>query len=265
MTILNKDSQLTESTKSKIVVQILAIVGFITLIGAGIMFAVYSARFTPSIIGTFESGTAYIHGTFFKNTKQTNLTIVPQQTKLPFKKKSDNNIKNYSTTKNTRNLSVKKSTKNVQWHAGKETGSKLYPLGTHTITAPKYYGLPDLVTTIMSVGYLNGTSTSSFIKTLVIPAHMQVAVKFRVVNQGTNITGPWNLEIHIPTELNFIYSPKTIKSLLPGQPEDFIVHFTNAIAGANKKITIIADPKNLIKELKENNNSSSVSVTILGN
>ncbi len=284
MTIFNNnlkpDVQPSKSIISQAVMRGLAIVGFITLVVAGIMFAIYVARFTPSVVGTLESGTAYITNIVFQKTKQNELTIVPQHTTLPFSKnnskKSGETINQpvHYKTQTVRSLTVKKSTQkqhysratqNRRWRTSKETTNQLYPAGKTKATTPKYYGLPDLITTITAVGYLTGTSTSSFVSSNTIPPHKQVAVKFRVMNQGTNITGPWNLEIHIPTELNFIYAPKIIKSLLPGQPEDFMVHFTNAISGTNKKITIIADPKNLIKESKENNNSASVSVTILGN
>ncbi len=255
----------------------LAIVGFITLVIAGVLLAVYMARFIPSITGALESGTAYMSAILSPRQNQSNLTVIPQTT-LPFSKNIGGALGQPATStvqKTTHTITKKTSPekhishtrKHTRWYAtGKKTTYQIYPRGKQsTTTAPKYYGLPDLATTITAVGYLTGTSTSSFVVSNTIPAHTQVAVKFKIMNQGTNVSGPWNLEIHIPTELNSTYPSKTIKSLLPGQPEDFMVHFTNAIAGANKKIIVIADPKNKIKESNEKNNSASVSITVLGN
>ena len=258
----------------------LAIVGFSTLVVAGIAIAVYMARFTPFVIGTFESGTAYMSAILSPHPSQSNLTVVPQ-TSLPFGKETGGNTGGITrqlatstkqktahiTEKETVSKKISHAHRNTQWHTtGKKTTYQIYPNGKQSVaTVTKQYGLPDLATTIITVGYLTSSSTSSFVVGNIIPAHKQVAVKFRVMNQGTNITGPWNLEIHIPTELDSTYQSKTIESLVPGQPEDFMVHFTNATPGANKKITVVADPKNQVRESNEKNNSASVGITILGN
>ncbi len=256
--------QITSNT-SQIALKSLAVIGFIALIIAGILLAIYTARFMPSITGAFESGTAYMSGILLPQPQKNKLTVIPQTTVS-----SDNAVA--TSTKKLSTKTVNKPTianntnKPISWRAEKKITNQLYPTGGQTVaTTTSYYGLPDLATTITAVGYLTGTSTDNFIASNTIPAHAQVAVKFRVINQGTNVTGRWSLEIHIPTELNSIYQSKMIQSLLPGQPEDFIVHFTNAIAGTNKKITVTVDPKNQIKESNKKNNSATVGITILGN
>ncbi|HEC94155.1 MAG TPA: hypothetical protein ENI56_02165 [Candidatus Kaiserbacteria bacterium] len=274
------DQQQGEFIISQPILKSLAIVGFSALVIAGIALAIYMARFAPFVIGTFESGTAYMSAILTPQPSQSNLTVVPQTT-LPFGKKTGGNTgevigqlatstkqkTSHTTGKKTASKKISQVHRNAQWHTtGKKTTYQIYPHGKQgATTVPKYYGLPDLATTITAVGYLTSSSTNSFVVSNTIPAHAQVAVKFRITNQGTNVTGPWNLEIHIPTELNSIYQSKTIKSLVPGQPEDFMVHFTNAIAGTNEKIIVVADPKNQVKESNEKNNSASVGITILKN
>lgn len=279
MTYFNKDTQSVlsqkqtiNSTVSQTAIKSLAVIGLITLIMAGIMLAVYMVRFVPSVIGGFESSTVYLSGIISSNTTRNNLTVVPQTT-IPFSKEAPK--KGSSLFATSTNENKIKSTKPIQdkhvsnhtWAGkGKKITTQLYGVnGNSAKPTSKYYGLPDLVTTITSVGYIVSTSTNTFVKSTIIPPHKQVEVKFRIMNKGTNVTGPWSFEIHLPTEVNSIYPSKIIKSLAPGQPEDFIVHFTNAQVGVNRKIEIVADPNVKVKELHKKNNIASVNITILKN
>ncbi len=270
--IMKINNEISKPVISQNILYVFSTIGFVVVIIGGILLAVYTSRFIPSVFTSFETATVYMSNIISHKTPN-KLVIVPQDIRINFGNTASSTVATTTKTaqkndtSDTKKATATKTNKihKTSWSANNTISNQIYSNGAkNKKIIQHYYGLPDLAVTMTAYGYLNGTSTSSFVASAVIPAHMQVAVKFRVTNKGTNVTGPWHLTIHIPTEINSVYLSGTLQSLLPGQPEDFIVHFTRAIPGANKKITVNVDPDNTIKESDENNNTFSINVTVLG-
>lgn len=251
----------------------LAVVGFITLIIAGILLAIYTSRFVPTAINKLDSATVSLSHIFIPARTKSTLSVVPNiSTKVPTNALSTGTV---TATKTAVPISKKRKATQPE----KQTHIKRRPLvtptagkrTTHTYaigdaaSTPILHGLPDLTTHITAVGYLTSTSTNSFLATSTIPAHSRVAVKFTITNIGTNVTGPWNFSASIPTQINYIFNSPTETSLNPSDHIDYVLAFDQANAGSNQTISITANPKHSIVESNWKNNSASASVTVLGN
>ncbi len=239
-------------------VNILAIVGFVSLVSIGIYFAFYTSQFMPKIVKNMEYASVSLSNVLLQK-KQNSLIVVPQP-KTSFVKKSQ--IKNTNLEKITKvKQPVTQPKRKINTtHAGKQT------LGTYTIqsTTTPLYGLPDLTTKILETGYMTSTSTNSFVATTTIPYGSRVAIKFSVTNDGTNLTGLWTFRASIPTESSYIFNSPKQQSLNPGDHISYILGFDQGIPGTNQMISITADADKSITESNETNNSASANVKILG-
>ncbi|MFA5744676.1 MAG: hypothetical protein WC887_00430 [Candidatus Paceibacterota bacterium] len=229
----------------------LAIVGFIVLVAGGLWLAVYSTRFVPAVVNGTGAAAVYLVSFF---TPESNLSVVPTplSTTLFFGEASST----ISMTATSTPEKIAASSTPIQW----------VPKAPVTISnnpapaVPNYYGSPDLSVIIEGIGYMNG---DILISTTTIPARAQIGVKFRVTNIGTNVSGPWAMNIAIPTGGASASQTFTQESLVPSQPSEYIVRFDNVASGADRQIVITLDPNHQLKELRTDNNSISAKVTIL--
>jgi len=234
----------------------LAAVGFVALVVAGMWLAVYSARFVPTVVNGTGSAAVYLGSLLIPN--KPSLSVVPTptaSTTISFGEASS------TVSSTSTNLQKKTSTPSSKqnWTPGAPI---VISNGTNNPSVSNYYGLPDLAVTIESVGYMSG---DTIIATTTIPNSTQkIGVKFLVTNVGTNISGQWTMNISIPSGGNPVSQTFTQESLSPGQPSEYVVHFTNIYPGANHLITIAIDPDHKIKESATDNNTASSYVTILG-
>ena len=134
---------------------------------------------------------------------------------------------------------------------------------THTY-APSYnyYGLPDLAISYEATGIID-PATHQFVQTSYAGANDLVAVKFRVANIGTNVTGPWMLRMNMPSRTT-PYDDVTEQSIRPGDAIDFVASFDTPTAQGVNTAYITADPLNVISELSEGNNQIAVPINIAG-
>lgn len=260
----------------------LAIVGFITLIVAGIWLAVYAARFVPASVDGFNAAAVSL-SQIFTPTKQPNtLAIVPNATSTAFShvpKTSPATSTSAGSAKSTQHKITKPTNTKYKKYARHYVAPKVGKRTTHTYSigngmpkVPKLYGLPDLATHIIAVGYLTSTSTNSFIATTTIPAGTHTAIKFTITNIGTNKTGAWTFTAHIPTNVSYIFNSPIQKPLYPQDyikqdhiiKIEYVLGFTQATPGSDQTISITANPKHTVAESNFKNNSATTSVTILG-
>lgn len=249
----------------------LAVIGFISLVVAGMWLAVYSTRFVPTIVNRVGATAVYLGtiagrvgaatvflGSVFNRAPNPGISTIPASvasTTIFFG--------NVATTSSPSIPVVTPAptipTKTV---AGTETDN-VYQIGGAT-SSPSLYGLPDLVVQINAVGYLATTSANSFIATSTVPAGSRPAVSFTIKNIGTNVAGPWRFSASIPTQTAYIYQSQLQQSLNPGDSIDYTLGFDQANKGANKTISITANFDHAVGESNTNNNSASATVTILG-
>ncbi len=238
----------------------LAVVGCITLVALGIWLAVYSVRYIPTLTSTIDRlGAAAVSLTqVFTPFSKSTLSVIPVgSTTIPFGT-GTSTLSTTSTTPNTSTASTK-----INWTPGtpiaitnNETTSPSVPV------TPHYSGLPNLAVKITTVGYK--AADGNIIATTTIPANTQIAVKFKVTNIGTNVSGLWAMNIAIPSDGMLGQQSFTIESLAPTQPREFIASFGNITPGSNRTIVITVDPNHQLIESSIANNVATTSVTVLG-
>lgn len=243
-------------------VNTLAVVGFVALVFIGMALAVYAARYVPKAVGRIGSAAVGL-SQVFSPAATSSLQVVDQPTTVPF----DDNASATTTT------SVIATTTTVATVPA--TPVKTYPKPTYTtvpvtVTVPAggytgpLFGLPNLVTTITAVGYLD--NNDKFVSTKSIPADEQLAVKFTVTNVGTNTTGSWKLHAHFPTksDSSFDYNSTTLRSLAPKDHIDFTLHLDSGDSrvDSDQEITIDADSDRDVAESNENDNDASISFSV---
>lgn len=233
----------------------LAVVGFVALVTFGMWLAVYSTRYVPLVTTRIGSAAVYL-GSVFTPAEGPSLSVAPTaSTTIPFGEASST----ISTSVSSAN--EPKETPVTNWTPGTPV---TVTNGTATTPAtPTYYGSSDLKVVIEDVGY--STVDGVIVATTTVPAHTRGAVKFRVTNVGTNVSGPWTLKITMPSGG---ISEQTFSqpSLVPSQPSEYIAYFVDVIPGASRIAIITIDPNHQLTELStENNTATSTSITFLGN
>lgn len=246
----------TTSTDSRrAAVNGLAIVGFIVLVIIGMALAVYAARMVPSALSRVGSAAVYLSSQIFPAEEgDTDLVVVPSEETVPF---GDDAL-------------VATSTEVTATPTQPTTGSTPVRPGTPTtVVVPvqvpastNYYGLPDLVVENVITGYLNTSSTDSFRASDEVPDGKRGAVKFTVINRGTNVSDRFEFEVKVPTTRSYTYNSKSQQALRPGERIEYVLGFDQAKEGTNRTITIDVDPDDDINESNENNNTRSVRIDI---
>ncbi|MDO8407709.1 MAG: CARDB domain-containing protein [bacterium] len=224
----------------------LAVVGFVALVGLGLVLAVYSARYVPGIASRLGLAPA----------PASLLDVVPTaSTTLPFDEDASTAIETSAPEIVAPPVTKPKP---IAAGPGHESNTSYVTNGPVAL-----YGLPDLTVVIEGVGYGVATDFGGFIASPVIPHSAMGAVKFRIVNIGTNATGPWTFSASLPT------NPVTIRAfpmpvpLNPGDSVEFVLDFTQLSSG-NQMVSVSADPGHQVFESNENNNSAAVPLVILG-
>lgn len=247
-----------ESQGTRAAVYGLAVVGFLALVFIGIMLAIYAARYVPEAITKLAS--------FGKG--DSGLSVVPTTT-LPFA----------TSTPATTTPAVATTTKPVATTTPAKTGGAAPVTGYKTVitsyptpgsvqipsnSAQNLSGLPNLTTTVIAVGYLD--KNQDFVADKTVDSGDELAVKFRVTNTGTNVTGVWSLQVLMPTKNNdeFEYDSDPQHSLNPGAYNDYIVSLNKnqARVNDNDRITITADQEDKISESSERDNTAIASVSV---
>ena len=241
----------------------LAVVGFIALIGSGMWLAVYSTRYVPSVVGRIGTAAVYL-GSVFTPAPDTSLSVVPaaSSTIISFGNEA-NATSTVSVPPVEAALPQTQSGVASAPTAGKQT-SDTYQLGNASPATTVLSGLPDLMVKITKIGYLATTSADSFIASSTVPTGSRPAVSFTIKNIGTNATGAWTFSASIPTQTAYTYTSQPQQSLKPGESIDYTMGFDQATAGANKAISITANPSHSVTESTLNNNTASTTITVLG-
>ncbi len=246
----------------------LAIVGFIALVVAGIWLAIYAARFVPTVTESAAQAAVSLSRFFTPSAKESgSLTVIPpsSSTTTPVLSTLAQGTSTSPTTSHTQKKvsgSSSSHPRSIAWKPGKQ---KFIGGATTTPSSPHYYGFPNLAVAISAIGYKTGTATSTFVATTTIPAHTSVVLKFKVVNDGTNVSGPWSLNIHVSPPQGSPAVDQTftsLASLAPTEPSEFIAHLTNLTAGKNL-ITVTLDPNHQLAQSTTRDDIVSTTITVL--
>lgn len=244
------------TTSRRAAVNGLAIIGFIVLIILGMALAVYAASFVPKAVSKIGGAAVYLSSVFTGDTDApSTLEVVTPGTTVPFGDATSTLVVvgSDATTTVTTTTSVPQAPV-----AGTPVITRV-EVGT---TPAQLYGLPDLAVENVTTGYLTSSNTNTFRSSNRVPDGERGAVKFTVVNRGTNASGRFDFEAELPTSRSFTYNSSAQRSLLPGERIDYILGFDQARSGDDREITITVDPDRDISESSESNNDRSVTVDI---
>ena len=236
------------------VVHTLAVVGFIALIGSGMALAVYSTRYVPDVVTRLGGAAGYL-GSVFTPAEPSSLSVVPTA--------SSTIISFGETPVPTTTTTVTPTESKSAPTAGERTNQTIQISGA--TTPSPLNGLPDLVTTIDSVGYLTTTSASaeSFVASSTVPSGAAPAFHFTIKNIGTNSTGAWRWSASIPTSSAYLQESQPQMSLKPGESIEYWLGFDHAAANKGlQTISVTANFDKAIKESNSDNNTVSANVTI---
>jgi hypothetical protein len=245
-------------------VNALAVVGFLALVFLGIMLAIYAARYIPEVISGLGSDS--------DSDTAAGIEAVPAT--IPFNETPATPAP-VATTSPT--PAVTPAPAPVYQHPA-ATAPKPAPIvGYQTITTPyptpgsvriptnpTLFGLPNLVTTIVAVGYVDSHGT--FFADNSIDTSDRLAVKFRVTNTGTNKAEDWKVRVTLPTESDrsFDFNSRTQDDLLPNGYVDFVAHLDpgDARDEDNQDITVEADYENDVRETNESDNDARAEIDV---
>lgn len=233
----------------------LAVVGFIVLVILGMALAVYAARFVPVTINRIGAAAVYLSSEIFPAGDEADLEVVPPET-VPFGDDTASSTPATSTPATPDTTVV--------------TGTGTTQAGTPTTTvipvqvpaSVNYYGLPDLAIENVRTGYLTAANTDTFRAADEVPDGKRGAVKFTIVNNGTNVSDRFEFEAKLPTTRTYTYTSKAQKGLRPTERIEYTLGFDQAKEGNNRTITIEVDQDDDIDESNERNNSRSVTIDI---
>ncbi|MEN9649338.1 MAG: hypothetical protein RL094_305 [Candidatus Parcubacteria bacterium] len=114
---------------------------------------------------------------------------------------------------------------------------------------------PDLAIRNIQSGILSG---GQFYPTTNLQNSNRVAIRFEVVNNGNNATGPWYFRGELADSPTRIYNSNAEISIPGNSSVIYVVEFDNIRAG-NNSVTMWLDPSNYLVESNEGNNTASVS------
>ena len=241
-----------DTSNRRAMVHILAVVGFVALVGAGMWLAVYSTRYVPGVVNRVGVAAVYLGSVF--NRTPASLSVVPTASSTFI------SFGSASSTISTSVTAVRPKT--VPTTAGTPTSGVYQISGTPATTALS--GLPDLSVSIDAIGYLATSSADSFVVSSTVPSGSRPAVRFTIKNIGTNVSGSWRFSASIPTQTAYIYQSDPQQSLAPGDSIDYTLGFDQANNGAGQTISITANFDHAVIESNMDNNSASAQITILG-
>ncbi|MDD5050530.1 MAG: CARDB domain-containing protein [Candidatus Pacebacteria bacterium] len=122
----------------------------------------------------------------------------------------------------------------------------------------------DLVLHILATGVID-RNTNVFVTRPSIDASERAAVRFEVINNGGQASGPWTFSMLMPvTAGKDVYASPIERSLTPGDRMEITVGFDNIRSG-RQPVTISVDEGGLVSESRKDNNASTVYFSVTGN
>lgn len=132
------------------------------------------------------------------------------------------------------------------------------------VPAPRpefFYGFADLKVNILEVGTIN-KFTGVFTATTNITTSDRVAVRFEVVNAGTNVSGNWRFNASLPIEPTYLYPAGPQPQLFPGDKIIYTLGFDGIQNRSVSQFSVIVDPDNQVLESNELNNTAITNISV---
>ena len=216
----------------------IAVVGFIILVLAGMLLAVYASRYVPQLLGNLTSAVYVSTG------KPTNATTSPTPTVLP-------------------SAPTPAATTSDTGTGEKPTGGPSFvptptktPSYTYTYpTGPRLYGYPDLSLQNVRVGYFSG---GTVVADDHVPSGRDMGITFTVRNGGTNVVSDYLVRVRIEGQQDAIARGGL---LYPNGYQNFTLRATDNERG-NIRVSIEVDYPDAITETSESNNDYATDIDV---
>lgn len=246
----------------QMVVNALAIAGFIAIIGGSMWLAIYSTRFVPSVVGRIGGAAVYL-GSVFTPSPDASLVVIPETpTTISFGEEASSTLSTSASSAVTEVTPTPAAPKQATPTAGTRT-TTTYQIDGATTTTNVTTGLPDLMVKINAIGYLATSSAESFVASSTVPTGKPTAIHFTIKNIGTNVTGPWRWSASIPTQSAYTQESQPQQSLAPGDSIEYWLGFDYYSANKGlQTISVTANFDKTVKESNDGNNAASAKVTI---
>ena len=228
----------------------LAIVGFVALIIIGIIATIYAASFIPKLLtGGSQSGGA---AAYLSTLNDTPANDAPPAT-----------VTATTTTVSTSPLTPTEPATAPVTNTVTNTVYRNVYVPTPVAVTPTYSGLADLTITTIDKGYLTSSNIGSFVSSNTVPAGYNGAVKYRITNIGSNVSGSYRVDIRVDAPGGTDNESVTGGSLTPGRSVEGVGSF-DTTSGGTATIRLSVDAGNNISESNENNNTDVTTISVNG-
>lgn len=238
----------------------LAVIGFIALVGVGIILAIYAARYVPVAIS--ELGNPWGHG-------GASLSVVPDTIPFPDTPVATSTGAVVATSTPATTTPAVVTTPTYTHTASTFVGYRAittpYPTpGSTQIPVPTTYtGLANLTVAITAVGYTD--DDGHFVQDTSITNDNDLVVKILVTNNGTNKTGEWRIHTVIPASTDSTFEhEETEPSLEPKGilPLTLTLSRGHPRIGNDEEIHVEVDSDNDVTESNENDNEAETTIDV---
>jgi hypothetical protein len=143
------------------------------------------------------------------------------------------------------------------------TNTVTYPVNIKGDGAPSSEEAPVIPVTDLSVEIVRvGTSSQGvFAQTTSFAQNDKVSVQFRVTNSSTHTLSNWTFSANIPTNPPYVFTSEIQPTLESGAQALLTMTFDSLAVGTGT-VVITVDGIQAIKEVSENNNADSVTITV---
>jgi len=233
-----------------ILIQGLAIVGFVAILFTGLWGTVQVVKLAPSVFSNLAAVTSF-----------TSIFVPNKEITIDTQVSSDDNLiatVNEADSEDTRSPSNTDSRTSLT--AGERT-DEVFPI-SDSRSISNSNGRVDLKATIISTGIVDVNNV--FTQTSSIGATEQGVIRFSVTNIGSKTSDNWTFNAVLPTFPMYIFHSTNQKALAPGDRIDFTLGFDQLNRGlTDGVITINVDPTgSILNESNRDNNIAQVTIQI---
>jgi len=133
------------------------------------------------------------------------------------------------------------------------------------VSTPNLFGKADLIVRVIGYGLVDNSSGTFEEMDAIphkLPSGKRGAIRFEVVNIGTNVSGEWRFEAELPTSPNYTYKSDDQQTLFPGDKIVYTLGFNKVRSGDEDTYRIEVDTRDDVDESNENNNVVNGTVQI---
>lgn len=133
------------------------------------------------------------------------------------------------------------------------------------VSTPNLFGKADLSVHVIGYGLVDNSTGVFEAKDAIphtLPSGKRGAIRFEIVNVGTNVSGEWRFEAELPTSPNYTYTSDDQQTLFPGDKIVYTLGFNKVRNADEDDYRIEVDTRDDVDESNENNNVVNGTVQI---